>query len=307
MFPAGKTPKLPLNPLEAAAALTARATEGLSMAATESLSMAQAAAVTTQAADTLSHSPGIDDWSARADEAHPRPVVLVHGTFGNAETYWIVTAPVLAAAGYSVFRLDYGADPRIPLFHGITSMEESAEELAAFVDRVLAATGAEKVDIVGHSQGGMLPRYYLKFLGGASKVHHLIGLAPNNHGTTGNGIAALMKQYPITLELTNLVTPALTEQHQGSVFMNKLNEGGDTVEGVRYTVIATKYDQVVTPYTGCFLKGPNVRNVLVQDLCPADISMHNTLVYSPYAMRELLNALAGRAPEDTKETSKAAL
>ncbi|MER7398588.1 alpha/beta fold hydrolase [Streptomyces sp. NPDC000151] len=265
----------------------------------DGLALAQAAAITTQAATALTRAPGIDDWSARPDEDHPRPVVLVHGTFGNAETYWLTVAPVLAAAGYSVFRLDYGADPRVPLVHGIASMEESAAELAAYVDRVLESTGAEKVDIIGHSQGGMLPRYYLKYLGGAAKVHHLIGLAPNNHGTTGNGIAALMKQYPATIELTNLAVPACTEQHKGSPFMNKLNDGADTVDGVRYTVIATKYDEVVTPYTSCWLKGPNVRNVLLQDLCVADLSEHNAIVYSPYAMREVLRALGPGKPKKT--------
>ena len=53
--------------------------------------------------------------------------------------------------------------------------------------RVLAATGAAKVDLVGHSQGGMMPRYYLKFLGGAALVNRLVALAPSNHGTTLDG------------------------------------------------------------------------------------------------------------------------
>ena len=38
--------------------------------------------------------------------------------------------------------------------------------------------------MVGHSQGGMMPRYYIKFLGGADKVDDLVGLAPSNHGTS---------------------------------------------------------------------------------------------------------------------------
>ena len=55
---------------------------------------------------------------------------------------------------------------------------DSAAQLEAFVDRVLAATGAAKVSMVGHSQGGMMPRYYIQFLGGAGKVDDLVGLAP---------------------------------------------------------------------------------------------------------------------------------
>ncbi|GAA2932476.1 hypothetical protein GCM10020221_30310 [Streptomyces thioluteus] len=63
-------------------------------------------------------------------------------------------------------------------------MAKSAEQLSAYVDRVRAATGAGKVDLVGHSQGGMMPRYYLDFLGGGPKVNSLTGLAPSSHGTT---------------------------------------------------------------------------------------------------------------------------
>ena len=56
---------------------------------------------------------------------------------------------------------------------------------------MLAATGARKVSMVGHSQGGMMPRYYLKFLGGAGKVDDLIGLSPSNHGTSNPGALLL--------------------------------------------------------------------------------------------------------------------
>ena len=52
---------------------------------------------------------------------------------------------------------------------------------------MLAGTGASKVDIVGWSQGGMMPRYYINNLGGASKVNMLVGFAPSNFGTTWTG------------------------------------------------------------------------------------------------------------------------
>ncbi|MEJ7704914.1 MAG: alpha/beta fold hydrolase [Geodermatophilaceae bacterium] len=121
--------------------------------------------------------PGANDFSCTPDAAHPYPVVLVHGTFADAYGSWLSLSPQLAAEGYCVFALDYGRNATI-------AIERSAGQLADFVDRVLEATGAAKVSLVGHSQGGLMPRYYLRFLGGAALVDELIGLAPSNHGTT---------------------------------------------------------------------------------------------------------------------------
>ncbi|HET6503916.1 MAG TPA: alpha/beta fold hydrolase [Amycolatopsis sp.] len=260
--------------------------------------VAQAAAA--QAVTAMSRAPGIDDWTCRPSPEHPRPVVLVHGTFGNAQDYWITTAPMLVTAGYCVFRLDYGAMPDVPVLHGIGPIERGAEELAEFVDKVLNSTGADKVDIVGHSQGGMMPRYYLKFLGGASKVNQLIALAPSNHGTTMNGLFLLASQFPNAAELMrNNFPPGCSQQETGCAFITKLNEGGDTVPGVHYTVIATKYDEVVTPYQSCFLDGPDVRNILLQDLYPANICEHVSIAFDPMALREVLKQL-GTEPTATR-------
>ncbi|EME51337.1 esterase/lipase family protein [Amycolatopsis decaplanina] len=69
-------------------------------------------------------------------------------------------------------------------------MEQSAKELSAFVDEVLGATGVSKVDILGHSEGTLTPSYYVKFLGGASKVDKYalataLGLAPGFRVVSG--------------------------------------------------------------------------------------------------------------------------
>ena len=118
---------------------------------------------------------------------------------------------------------------------------------------MLAATHASKVDIVGHSQGGMMPRYYIKNLGGAAKVDTLVGLAPSNHGTTLNGLFTLAGYFPGSSALVGADCPACAEQEAGSSFITNLNEGGETVQGVNYTVIESKNDEVVTPYTSAFL------------------------------------------------------
>src|SRR5690606_26282354 len=92
-----------------------------------------------------SNAPGTNDWDCRPTEAHPDPVILVHGTFGNKATNWQTFGPLLKNEGYCVFALNYGMES-VPgdLFGGQDRIEDSAAELAVFVEEVLAATGAEK-------------------------------------------------------------------------------------------------------------------------------------------------------------------
>ncbi|WML79624.1 alpha/beta fold hydrolase [Streptomyces sp. VNUA74] len=252
---------------------------------------AATATAATAAADARP-AAGWNDYTCKPSAAHPRPVVLVHGTFGNSVDNWLGLAPYLKNRGYCVFSLDYGQLPGVPFFHGLGPVEKSAEQLDAYVDRVLAATGAAEADLVGHSQGGMMPRYYLKFLGGAAEVNALVGIAPSNHGTTLAGLTNLLPYFPGVEDLLNEHTPALADQVVGSDVLTKLNAGGDTVPGVRYTVLATKYDQVVTPYRSQYLSGPGVRNVLLQDLCPLDLSEHLAIgLFDRIAFHEVANAL----------------
>jgi triacylglycerol esterase/lipase EstA (alpha/beta hydrolase family) len=162
------------------------------------------------------------------------------------------------------------------------------------VTQVLAATGAAKVDLVGHSQGGMMPRYYLKFLGGAKYVNTLVALAPSNHGTTLDGLTALVTAFGAAGLVNSALNPLCTacvEQEAGSAFLTSLNAGGDTVPGVTYTVIESKDDEVVTPYTSAFLSGPDVTNITLQNQCPLDQTDHLEIAADPVALADVLNAL----------------
>jgi triacylglycerol esterase/lipase EstA (alpha/beta hydrolase family) len=243
--------------------------------------------------------PGSNNFACRRTSAHPFPVVLVHGTLENMTFNWNALAPLLANDGYCVFALNYGQEagrvigaPGSTPPGGTAKVESSAGQLSHFINRVLSATGAHRVDIVGHSQGGMMPRYYLRFLGGAAKVHRLVGLSPSNHGTTLGGFTALIKAFPGgSGGVAAFCGDSCSEQLAGSAFMQRLNAGGDTVPGVAYTVIETRYDEVVTPYTSAFLAGPNVTNILLQNQCPLDFSEHISISYDHIALRDVLNAL----------------
>ncbi|MFJ9816769.1 esterase/lipase family protein [Streptomyces sp. NPDC101151] len=244
---------------------------------------------------------GADDWSCRPTPEHPRPVVLLHGTWSNAHADWSLLAPWLKQAGYCVFAPDFGGAPGDP-FKATAHIPVSARQIAGYVDRVLKATGAHQVDLVGHSQGGgLLPRWYLRFEGGTdpahperNKVHSLIGLAPSNHGTTGSGIGTLTTKLGLDKPVSLVLGEAYEDQLVGSEVNTTLDRDGDTQPGVDYTVIATRYDEVVTPYQHQFLTagpGATVRNVTVQDVCRQDVSEHVSITYDANALQLVGNAL----------------
>jgi triacylglycerol esterase/lipase EstA (alpha/beta hydrolase family) len=243
--------------------------------------------------------PGANEWSCRPSAAHPRPVVLVHGTFGDMADSWQALSPLLKNNGYCVYALNYGSAGGSGAVgvDGIGDIPKSAGELGAFVEKVLAASGASQVDIVGHSQGGMMPRYYLKNLGGASKVHALVGLAPSNHGTTLNGLFTLASYFPPAEAFTGAICAACAQQAAGSSFITALNAGGETVPGVAYTVIESRYDEVVTPYTSAFLGGSGVTDITLQSQCPLDAGEHLSMPYDHIADADVLTALDPAHPQ----------
>ncbi|QDQ98979.1 alpha/beta fold hydrolase [Tomitella fengzijianii] len=245
--------------------------------------------------------PGVNDWGCKPSAEHPNPVVLVHGTFGNQQINWGAMAPRIKDAGYCVYALNYGVNPGTPwplsAFGGLTRMQDSAQELSVFVDRVLAASGAQKVDFVGHSQGTLMPNYYVKFLDGAPKVDKYISLAPLWEGTDAVGPLAAGTDAaadPVTQaagELMDRYCGACSQMTAGSPFIEKMNAGGTYAPGVEYTNIMTEYDGTVVPWTAGYVEGPDTTNIVVQDGCPQDHSDHSSLVSSVRAQALVLNAL----------------
>lgn len=232
--------------------------------------------------------PGANDWSCKPSAEHPYPVILVPGTFESMAKNWSTLSPYLKSKGYCVFALNYGETNGV---YATAPVTESAKELAPFVDAVRASTGAKKVDLVGHSQGGMMPRYYMGFLGGAKNVHHLVGIAPSNHGT--EGVIVPPPGFIPPADYTGLGCAACADQQAGSAFMQQLNSIGDTVAGPSYTVLSTVYDEVVIPYNSQFLSGParQVTNITIQDKCPADVFEHDQTPNDPVVHQFVAHAL----------------
>lgn len=263
-------------------------------------------------ADPASESPaGANDWSCTPTVEHPRPIVLVHGTWADMATTWKTLSPALKAEGYCVYALNYGTrDPQsgqnlLDLVGGNT-IRHSADALAEFVSRVRSASGGGQVDLVGHSQGALVAREYLKSAGGSdaarparNAVHSLVSLAGTNQGTSFNinqqlGAIAEMLGIPVVRLAAATVGPSYVEQMAGSPFLRELNAGGDTRPGVRYVAVATKNDTMVTPPENAFLRpgtGGDVTNVWVQDGCASARVDHMKVTSSPRSVWIVLNAL----------------
>jgi len=222
--------------------------------------------------------------------AHPIPVVLVNGTFGNAVDDFGGLAPTLANAGYCVYTFDYGA-PSSLLIQSTGPVRQSAQTLASYVQQVLAETGASQVNLIGHSQGGMLAEYYAKILGGARYVHDLVGLSPTTHGTTLDGLTLLAGLFPGASSLIGGTCPACTDQETGSAVIGQLDDGPIAQAGVSYTIIETLNETVVTPLGSSFIHEPGVTNEYVQRYCPFDTVDHGDLSYDPVVFQVVLNAL----------------
>jgi triacylglycerol esterase/lipase EstA (alpha/beta hydrolase family) len=189
--------------------------------------------------------------------------------------------------GYCIFTLNYGN-------RGLEPIQGSAQELDRFVDAVLDYTGANKVQVVGHSQAGMMPRYWIKFLGGASKLEDLVGIAPSNYGTrlsSASNEDSDPEDFNLPGDPTSEPCYACEQQGTGSKFLKRLNAGDDTPSMGSYTVIATNDDEII-PFRNCFLKGDTrTINLVVQRYNNGAPMTHQNIYQDPYAKALVFDAL----------------
>ncbi|MEU5763332.1 alpha/beta fold hydrolase [Nocardia sp. NPDC047648] len=266
---------------------------------------------------------GANDWSCRPTGARPEPVVLVHGSGTDIGRSFALLAPAIRAEGHCVFAANLGAAPGVvdavsgqtgssssgigPIgaallgraVYGVADIDRMASELAEVVRSVRETTGASRVALVGHSTGGTVIRQYLRARGPES-VSRVVTLGTPYRGTTWDGLRA---GYPdlAALGLGNAQIAAQVfgtpgqQQVVGSPLLNRLNAGGETVPGVRYTAIASRADRVITPQDTAVLAAPAAadRNVWLQDGCPGNTADHSGMLEDPRAAAAVLSALAG--------------
>jgi pimeloyl-ACP methyl ester carboxylesterase len=118
---------------------------------------------------------GVRNGRPSGDPARDTPVLLVHG-FGHNRSGWFVLNQHLRDAGFtSVHTWNYD-----PWRHDVP---ELAEMLSDRIEMLCALTGAERINIVGHSLGGILLRWYVQELGGDRRVQTAVTVASPHQGT----------------------------------------------------------------------------------------------------------------------------
>lgn len=238
-------------------------------------------------AASLTCSPGVDN-------ATRTPVLLVHGTALNARNAFSWNyIPQLNKINFPYCTVDLPQN-------GMGDVQVAAEHVVYAV-REMARRSQQKVQIIGHSQGGMVPRWALRYWPDIrAQVDDLVSLSGSHHGT----VLAHALCVPSC-------SPAIWQQRDSSAFLAALNKDFETLPEVDYTSIYTQLDEVVVPNIGPSASsrlratGNNLVNVATQDVCPLNLADH-LLVGTSDAVAYALafDAITHDGPADPKRIAR---
>ena len=237
-------------------------------------------AVTAAANDTLGLPAGVINSDCELQDKRA-PIVLIHGTFASTKRAYSRLAPALKEAGHCLFALNYGRQNAYSLY-GTMDINQSAQQISEFVQSVLARTGAAKVTLIGHSQGGLLAFKVARSPELSGRIDRLVALAPSLHGTTR-----------VPADMSSRHCPACAQQSYQSEFMQSFHQDKVNPPGVRSLIVATRQDLVVTPVARQFLDEPGVTNILLQDLHPTVVATHSGMLHKTETI-ELVSAFLGQ-------------
>jgi pimeloyl-ACP methyl ester carboxylesterase len=216
------------------------------------------------------------------------PILLVHGTGSNPRSNFSWNyEPALSALGIPWCTVALPGN-------GMADVQVAGEYVVNAI-RTMNASAGRRISIIGHSQGGMLPRWAIRFWPDTrSLVDDVIGFAPSNHGTAGSGPVCALG-----------CSPAFWQQGDTAEFIKALNSYQETFAGVSYTVVYTHTDWVVTPNSdetgSSSLRGGDgeISNTAIQDVCPLDLNEHLQIgTADPVAYALAIDALEHPGPAD---------
>ena len=228
------------------------------------------------------------------------PIVFVHGN-GDTAAQWSTTVWRFESHGWPAERL-HAIDLPYPLARdaddvpqpGRTSAAEHMQFLAAEVDKVLHATGARQVVLIGNSRGGNAIRNYIANGGGAAKVSHAVLGGTPNHGVWADAAFRTTNEFngagPLLTALNNQSGPGI-ETTPGVRWMTVRSDGNDKFAQPDGVWIGAKGRPTNVTAAGPELKG--ALNVVFNGID------HRETSYGPLAFAAAYRFITGRDPTST--------
>lgn len=193
------------------------------------------------------------------------PVLMIHGYFQNASNYWLMKARLRRDGWSHLYTLTLS-----PPWASITVL---SQQVKAKIDKILDKTGAKKVDIVAHSMGGLVSRYYIKRLMGDKNVSRLITLASPLAGT-----------YTAYLGIGSCAR----EMCPGSKFLKDLDFRPEEFPRLSQTAIYSDLDEFLIPHRSA-ATGKKEIDIFLPNLG------HAAFLYSPRAYQNVRERLKAKA------------
>ncbi|MFI5718130.1 esterase/lipase family protein [Nocardia sp. NPDC051750] len=211
------------------------------------------------------------------------PVLLIPGTNATVEKSLGPVRQALLDDGRCVYGLEYDSMQPISL---------SVDYFTAAVERIREINGTTALDVVGKSQGALIARAVSVEFTDPHPLRQVVAISgPQRGGTKSIGGVDITPLGAQTPALNLLDRAAVRDMLVGSPYLTELNSGPMTAPAVRYTMLASTYDQIVSPPSASFVDAPNVTNILIQDGCPEDWAGHLAESTDPRTVDLVLNAL----------------
>lgn len=210
-----------------------------------------------------------------------RPIVMVAGMLQDEATVAPLT-DALHEQGFDVTIF-------VPPSSGLDDIRGYAKQLGEVVEAVRRRTHAARVDLIGHSEGGVTARRYVKDQLEGAPVHTLISLGSPQQGTDVGSLSTLLRAAGLQTWM-----PGLEQLIAGSEFLKELNAGDATPGDVRYVTIGTTEDIVTQPVAHAGI--PGAENVIAQEACPGRMVGHIGLFEDAWVLQVITSVLAGAAP-----------
>jgi len=178
-----------------------------------------------------------------------------------------------------------------PAGNGTGDLRKEAEQLGQVAEDARKQAGAQSVDMIGYSAGGVVARIWVRDGGGDRIARRVLTLGSPHHGTSQAGLAAQVA--------SGSCTQACLQLTPDSDLLRMLNAGDETPQGPVWIALRSTSDTVVTPTDSAMLEG--AFDLAVQDVCPGSTTAHGALPGDPVVLAALASTLgtgAPRAPTD---------